>query len=139
MLTFVRGARSLDELVAAFRGAALPRAEWTHAAHLGVGAWHVHHFGAEAALGLLRAGITQLNERHGTASSSSSGYHETITAAYVRLIEVFLSTFEVGAPLERRVEALLASPLGQRSALLEFWSRERLMSPAARAAWCRPI
>ncbi len=56
----------------------------------------------------------------------------------MRLIEVFLSRFELGAPLERRVEALLASPLGQRSALLEFWSRERLMSPAARASWVPP-
>jgi hypothetical protein len=35
-------AQSLDDLAVAFRPCTLPRAEWTHPAHLRVGAWHVH-------------------------------------------------------------------------------------------------
>jgi hypothetical protein len=131
-------APALDALVAAFRDGTLPRAEWTHAAHLRVGAWHVHHHGAGAALELLRTRITRLNERHGTVNSDTSGYHETITAAYVRLIEAFLATFAAEVALEARVESLLAGPLGDRAALLRFWSRKALMSPAARRAWVPP-
>jgi hypothetical protein len=33
----------LDHLVARFRAATLPKPEWTHAAHLATGSWHVHH------------------------------------------------------------------------------------------------
>ena len=32
----------LDDFVARFRERTLPKSEWTHAAHLSVGAWHVH-------------------------------------------------------------------------------------------------
>jgi hypothetical protein len=129
---------TLDELAAAFRARTLTHAEWTHAAHLGVGAWYVSHFGAAAALARLRDEIRLLNDAHGTVNSSSSGYHETITAAFVRLVDEALAGFARDVPLERRVEALLAGPLGQSRVLLSFWSREVLMSARARAEWVPP-
>jgi hypothetical protein len=128
---------ALDDLAAAFCDGTLPRAAWTHEAHLRVGAWHVHHHGPEAALPLLRARIRSLNDRHGTVNSATSGYHETITGAYLRLIAAFLAA-TAGADLEARVAALLASPLAERTALFHYWSRERLLSPEARAAWLEP-
>ena len=118
--------------------ASCPHDAWTHLAHLRVGAWHVHRLGAETALVTLRAGIRRLNDSHGTVNSPSSGYHETITAAYVQLIEAFLATFEAGVPFDERLAALVESPLADRSILLRYWSRERLMSPEARAAWLAP-
>jgi hypothetical protein len=127
----------LDELVRHFCAGTLPKAEWTHQAHLRVGAWHVHHHGPEQALGLLRQRIRALNDRHGTPNSPTSGYHETITAAYVRLLATFLASGP-GPALEARVETLLASALAQPPALLRFWSRARLMSPEARATWVEP-
>jgi hypothetical protein len=129
--------RALGDLVEAFLSATLPRAEWTHEAHLRVGAWHVHHHGADGALPLLRERIRRLNDSHGTVNSATSGYHETITAAYARLIADFLAA-DPTADLEARVAALLASPLAERAALFRFWSRERLLSPEARAAWLPP-
>lgn len=128
----------LDRLIAAFQTCTLPREAWTHQAHLRVGAWHVHRLGGETALATLRAGIRRLNESHGTVNSANGGYHETITAAYLRLIEAFLATFEAGVPLDERLTTLVESPLGDRSILLRYWSRERLMSPEARATWLAP-
>jgi hypothetical protein len=130
--------RSLDELAAAFCACTLPRDEWTHAAHLRVGAWHVHQHGAAEALALLRTRIRRLNEHHGTENTATGGYHETITAANVRLIEEFVATFARDVPLETRVDALLAGALGERSMLLRFWSKEVLGSPRARAEWVDP-
>ena len=73
-LDLVSPHRELEEdLVAAFRDGTLPRAEWTHVAHLRVGAWHVHRHGAAMALELLRDGIRRLNDRHGTVNSDTSG------------------------------------------------------------------
>jgi hypothetical protein len=128
----------LADLVAAFRACSLPRQQWTHVAHLRVGAWHVHHHGSVAALPMLRSGIRKLNDHHGTLNSRSSGYHETITVAYVRLIESFLSAFDTGVALEHRVDALVESPLAERSLLFRFWSRDLLVSARARAEWVPP-
>ena len=130
--------RSLDELVTAFRERTLPRAEWTHEAHLRVGAWHVHHHGPEAALPPLRTGIRRLNDCHGTVNSATSGYHETITVAYVRLIADFFAAPGVPPDLEARAALLLGGPLAERAALIRYWSRERLFSPEARTAWLEP-
>jgi len=102
-----------------------------------VGAWHVDRFGAGEALPRLRAAIRRLNDAHGTANTPTSGYHETVTAAYVTLIAAFFAA-GAGDPLPDRVERLLASPLADRAVLLRFWSRDTLMSPAARAAWVAP-
>jgi hypothetical protein len=131
-------APSLLELVAAFRARTLPHAAWTHAAHVAVGACYVHEHGAPAALTLLRDEIRALNQRHGTVNSETSGYHETITAAFVRLLEEGLAGFAADVPLANQVEALLAGPLGGSRVLLSFWSRDVLLSPRARATWVPP-
>jgi len=128
----------LDELAREFLAGSLSRDQWTHTAHLSVGAWHVHRFGEDEASTRLRAGIRALNDRHGTPNTTTSGYHETITLAYVRLIAAFLALFDAGTPLERRVDLLVAGPLGERRCLFRFWSGPLLMSEAARAAWVAP-
>jgi len=128
----------LDALAAAFRARTLPHAEWTHVAHLRVGAWHVHHHGADTALAMLRTGIRALNDAHGTPNTATSGYHETITIAYVRLIAAFLAVCPEDEPLERRVARMLAGPLGERAMLLRFWSDAVLMSANARREWVPP-
>ncbi|HET6146572.1 MAG TPA: hypothetical protein VFH68_03515, partial [Polyangia bacterium] len=92
----------LADLAAQFLDASLPRAQWTHQAHLRVGAWHVDRFGAADALPRLRVAIRRLNEAHGGANTPTSGYHETVTAAYVTLIAAFLAAADAGEPLDER-------------------------------------
>ena len=128
----------VDALAARFEAAAIPAAEWTHHAHLTVGTWHVARYGADAALERMRAGIRRLNAAHGTIDSDTRGYHETITCAYVRLLAAFVATRPAGEPLAATVAALLAGPLAARDALGRHYSRERLLSSAARRAWIEP-
>jgi hypothetical protein len=129
---------AVSNLAERFQRAAIPKEQWTHAAHLAVGAWHVHHAGAEEALERLRSGIVRLNEACGIENSEASGYHETVTRAYVLLIAEFLSQCPQAMPLEQRVERLLLSPLAEKKLLLEWFSRELLLSPRARAEWVEP-
>jgi len=126
----------LVQLVARFEACTLPKADWTHAAHLTVGAWHVKRSGAEPALAHLREAIRRLNESHGTLNSDSGGYHETITWAYTLLIARFL----IAAPgsLAEQIQSLLASPLAAKDILLRFYSSELLMSVAARRGRVAP-
>jgi hypothetical protein len=131
-------AGDLDDLATRFTTCRLSHGEWTHQAHVTVGAWHVDRFGADEALTRLRVGIRRLNDSHGTPNSATRGYHETITRAYVHLLAEFLAACPKDIPLADRINRLLASPLAGKDALLQFYSRERLMSPEARAAWIEP-
>ena len=138
LAVLVPDATDLDDLAARFTAGTVPAAEWTHLAHLRVGAWHVHHLGPEVALARLRAGIRSLNQAHGTVNSTSRGYHETITAAYVRFIAQFLASCPFEMAFGTRVEELMSSTVAQPEFLLCFYSREVLMSPRARKQWVEP-
>jgi 4-hydroxy-tetrahydrodipicolinate synthase len=129
---------ALEGLHRRFASQEIPAGEWTHVAHLTVGASAVFRGGPDAALAELRAGILQLNRAHGTIETPTRGYHETITRAYVELLAVYLAGFATDTPLCHRVGALLASPLAQREALFTYYDRARLLSPAARAAFVEP-
>lgn len=131
-------ARDLDDLAARFVAGTVPRAEWTHLTHLAVGSWHVHRYGPVEALARLRSGIRSLNDRHGTPNTDASGYHETITRAYVTLLAGFLPRFPAETPLAERVAGLFDSPLADKDVLLKCYGRERLMSAASRAGWTEP-
>ena len=128
----------IDDFAARFQACTLRTEEWTHSAHLIVGLWHVDCFGAEEALIGLRSGIRRLNESFGGANTATSGYHETITAAYVTLLSQFHERCDADAKLDARVTQVLASPLAAKDVLFVFYSRERLMSVEARAAWVEP-
>ena len=127
----------LGDLVARFRARTLPKPEWTHLAHLAVGLWHVREHGPDRALELLRTGITRLNEAHGTVNGDDSGYHETITRAYVCLLSEFIRRHP-GLAVADCVQAVLASPLAGKAALLRYYSKESLRSVPARKGWVEP-
>src|SRR4051794_39638968 len=55
------GESKLDQLSAAFLERSLPKAEWTHAAHLRVGLWHLLRSPPDEALARMRSGIRQYN------------------------------------------------------------------------------
>ena len=125
------------DLITAFQERTLPKADWTHQAHLRVGLWHVDRFGADEALTRLRDGICRLNESHGTANTDSGGYHESITRIYVLVMAGFLAA----ADRRRSLDELTAEFLARhpKSDLpLRFYTRERLFSVEARRQWVEP-
>ncbi len=128
----------IEDLVRRFDERRIPRPEWTHAAHLAVGLWHVRTLEQAEALSRLRTGIRQLNEAHGNQNTAEGGYHETITCAYVWLLAEFLKPYAADDSTDRIVVELLSSALVDRDVLLAFYSREVLFSPAARLNWIEP-
>lgn len=127
----------LENLITRFDTATLTKPEWTHLAHLAVGTWHVHRYGPERALERLRAGILRMNDAHGTPNTDTEGYHETITRAYVVLIDRFIAGRRSSTAAEC-ARALLADSLSERNALLAYYSKELLMSAEARRVWKEP-
>lgn len=72
--------RALAAFLDAWRGGTLPKAAWTHAAHVAVcaaEAWP--DVPLEALAARMKAGILAYNTAVGTANTTTSGYHETLT------------------------------------------------------------
>ena len=115
----------------------LPRAEWTHEAHLAACACLLLEYPDFVAERDLPGTIRAYNEAVGGVNDETQGYHETITQFYVSAIRAHLAQDRAGT-LAQRVNRLLASPRGPRDYPLRFWSRDRLFSPAARLGWLDP-
>ncbi len=124
--------------VAAFRARTLPQPEWDHFAHLTVGHHYVAAYGAGEALARLRTDIPAYNEACGVPNSDTRGYHETITAFYVLTIARYLEQVPAAVPLLDQVHGLLNDALGSKAIAFAFWTRDRLLSTAARRAWLEP-
>ena len=116
----------------------LPREEWTHEAHLAATAYLVLQRPEIDLETELRHLISRYNESVGGTNSDSEGYHETITRAYLRGVRWFLAGTDTKRPLHLVVSDLLSSPVGSRDWPLRFWSRDRLMSSAARLGYVEP-
>ena len=116
----------------------LPRPEWTHEAHLAACLWLLRERPDIDAPAELPSIIASYNEAVGGENTDTAGYHETITQAYIRLIGAYFAAHDRGQPLVDMVNALLASPLGHRDALLAHYSRDRLFSVEARKRWMEP-
>jgi hypothetical protein len=116
----------------------LPRTEWNHAAHFAAALWLMRYRpdldAARDLPGLIRA----YNESVGRTNDDSGGYHETITQASLRAARGVLAAFPADMPVWRIANALMSSNMGNPNWLLEYWSRERLMSVAARREWLEP-
>ncbi|WP_165221723.1 hypothetical protein [Aquisphaera insulae] len=123
----------IDSLVARFEDGTLPGAEWTHGAHLVVALWYVRQHDRDEATARIRDGIREYNRRAG----NHTGYHETITLAWVEVIDRFLAGRDRRAPISVLAAGLL-DRCGRSDYLLQFYSKDRLFSAEARAGWLPP-
>lgn len=132
--------REFDEiadLIRGFESGTLPRAEWTHRAHLTVACWYLLCSKEPEATDKIRRGIQAYNKAQGIVTTASSGYHETMTLFWIRIVRHELSKLT----LERSLVCLL-NEMGLHFAdarlPFRYYSYERLMSPEARRVWTEP-
>jgi hypothetical protein len=116
---------------------ALPRAEWTHEAHLAATTWLVVERPDIDLDADLRGIVSRYNESVGGVNDATQGYHHSITCCFLAAVRAHAAETE-GMILVDRVNALLLSPRGQRDWPLRFYSRERLFSAEARLALVAP-
>ena len=110
----------------------LPRADWTHEAHLAATTYLLTRrpdINIDIELPNI---IRSYNESVGTPNNDSEGYHETITRAFLHGVRLFLSEADAEEPLHELVNELLLSPMGRRDWPLRFYSPARLFSVEAR-------
>lgn len=116
----------------------LPRAEWTHEAHLAATTYLLLKRPDVDIDQELPGIIRRYNESVGGVNSDSEGYHETITQVSIRGVRAALARSEGQEGLAARVNNLLQAPEGRRDWPLRFYSRALLFSKEARLGWSEP-
>lgn len=129
------GPGDLDDaaLWQAFHERTLPHGQWTHRAHLRVAWMHLERYALDEAHLRMRAGIILLNASHGLVESPARGYHETMTRVWLVLVAAARARERCGDSA-----AFVAGHALDRDAPLAFYSRERLLSGAARSVFVPP-
>lgn len=115
----------------------LPKEQWTHAAHLTATLKLVRLRNAHLERDLPWV-IRTYNVAVGGQNTDTSGYHETITQAYLAAIRAFEAGLPAGTSDAEAAARLLETPLGDKDWPLTHWTRERLFSKEARRWWVDP-
>jgi hypothetical protein len=117
------------EFLAAFEACTIPRADWTHEAHVRMAWLYLTGHPFPDALQRIRTGIRRYND-----SLGGTGYHDTITVAFARLIASRLAG-DGYAAFRAANPDLMDRTIG---ALKRYYSEARLKSDEAKAAFVEP-
>jgi hypothetical protein len=119
-----------------FETCVLPQTQFHHREHLKVAYIYLRRHGLADALKKVRTGINAINIAHRVPDAPDRGYHETITQAWVRLVDMTLSEY---GPAETADSFLDQHPqLLEKKALRLFYSKEVMMSARAKKEFVEP-
>ena len=137
---FPKTESEIDAFMAAFEGCTLPKERWTHGAHLLTGACYVHTLGQAAAIERMRVCVKRYNESVGGKNTETSGYHETITIAWIKLLDRLLRQVGEGETLQRSEFARLAVErfVNDKEIFRRFYEFDLVASVEARRIWVQP-
>jgi hypothetical protein len=85
----------------------------------------------------MRQAIRRYNDAVGIENTPQSGYHETITVFFMRVVTLHVTRHPAATSLADDANTLVAD-WGRHDLPLQYYSRERLFSDQARAAWMPP-
>ena len=125
-----------DDLLAALEECSLPLPQWSHQAHVRLGFLYLSRLGLTEAIDRMRSGIKAYNAVHGIVDGPAMGYHETTTQAFMRLIH---QAIRKRGPYRDSHEFRERNPeLLDRRVLLCYYTRERILDPAAKHSFVEP-
>ena len=127
----------LRRFVEAWKAGRLPKAEWTHAAHVAMAAYFSFDHAGEATFAIMKAGILHHNTSVGTPNTEDNGYHETLTRFWAGEIGAFIRTGRFTSRLEA-VRAAVAAFGGDRDRFRQFYSFDVVRDRRARREWVAP-
>jgi ribosomal protein S18 acetylase RimI-like enzyme len=119
-------------LVEQFEACTWPYERWTHRAHLAIGLSYIRTMSFDQALDRMRRQITLYNQTCG----DPNGYNETITILFLKRIKSTCCMPNDLRPLHVLVDEL--TRCCSVNWLYEYYSKDRIWSPAAKSAWLEP-
>ena len=140
-----------EEFLRQFENCTLPYVHWTHRAHLRVAYCYVTRYGLTEAISKVTAGIRAYNRSQNIVDTPTSGYHETMTVAWLHIVAAMLGEYgATGAVIPGSLPLLAAgappsqeflaaqTQLTEKKLLRLFYSRERFSSPEAKYHFVPP-
>jgi hypothetical protein len=127
----------LERFVEAWKSGRLPKAEWTHAAHVAMAAYFAFDHAADATFAIMKAGILHHNTSVGTPNTADNGYHETLTRFWAGEIGAFIRSGRFPSRWEA-VRAAVAEFGGDRDRVRLFYSFDAVRDRRARREWVAP-
>jgi hypothetical protein len=127
----------IAELIRRFESGELPRPQWTHRAHLTVAGWYLLCHPEPLAVRRIREGIRHYNRAQGIIATPTTGYHETLTLFWARMVRDYLFAADSDSSLVALINGVIEQ-YADKHLPLEYYSRERLFSPEARRDWVEP-
>jgi hypothetical protein len=124
--------REIKEVVGKFEGCKFALEEFTHARHLTVACWYLCTLPPEVALSRMRDGLRRFITHH-----ERQGYHETITRFWMELLRHALLRMPPDTQVMDKINNVLEM-YTNKDVLFVYYSRDRVLSEAARADWIEP-
>ncbi|HWB02826.1 MAG TPA: hypothetical protein VG796_07350 [Verrucomicrobiales bacterium] len=125
-----------DLLLQQFESCTYPFEQWHHRAHVRVAWIYLSRYDLETASQKLRDGIRTYNAANNVKDTPTSGYHETMTMAWLRIIH---ATMQIYGAKETADEFFDLHPqLSQKKILRLFYSPQLFMSPRAKHEFLEP-
>jgi hypothetical protein len=131
--------RDLDDeaLIEGFESHSLDRDAWVHRSHVRVAVLYLARFGYDGALEQMRQRIQSFNQAKGIKDSKTSGYHETLTVAWLRVIADALDV--MSRPPGNSIEFCRQNQhLLDKTLLRRHYSSDRMLSDEAKRQFVEP-
>ncbi len=125
-----------ETLLREFEACTLPFDQWTHRAHVRVAYLYLSRCPFPEALTRMRARIKAYNGANHVPEGPDRGYHETMTHAWMWLIELLIR--EYGPYGDSNAFFDDHPQLATRQVLRFFYSRRRFLSPEAKQQFVEP-
>lgn len=113
-----------------------PLRHWRHREHVKVAYLYLCRYPFSVALDRMRRTIVAYNAAHQVPDNPTSGFHETITEGWMRLVYLTLCEYGPGDSAEAFLNK--HTQLLSTRALLIFYSRDRIMSAEAKRRFIEP-
>lgn len=134
---FLQSAEALETFFSDWTSGRLPKAAWTHAAHVAMAAYIAFEHAPEEAFERMKAGILHHNDAVGTANTETSGYHETLTRLWCAILGKFVCHGNFASRLEAVREAVRV--FGEdRERYKLYYGFDVVNDRRARREWVRP-
>jgi hypothetical protein len=123
---------AIRDVVQKFEACQYAPEEFTHAHHLTVACWYLCTLDRPEAFVRMRSGLKRFIAHYG-----KQGYHETITRFWMELLAAYLEDLPAEMSLVSKVN-FAVERYGSKQILFSYYTRERVMSDAAKQDWIAP-
>jgi hypothetical protein len=132
----------IEAVVRGFETCSTSKEDFGHASHLTVALWYLNHNTFEQAADMMRTGLFRFIKHHDIPREK---YNETITWFWLKMVSAFLvaqtsicDSDRTDRPLAVDLTNKLLLTYQNSNLAFDYYSRERISSPEAKAGWLEP-